>query len=96
VSHCFPLTFDPSNPNAHGVQGVMDLYKQSFQSVNLSGPTLFAPLIQTVAQMAAAQGAEAARTPGKCPEYTVLLLLTDGVIMDMDQVQSIISLLIAH
>jgi hypothetical protein len=85
VSHCFPLTFDPSAPEAHGVQGVLDLYKQSFQSVNLSGPTLFAPLINTVAQMAAAHGAEAARTPGKCPEYTVLLLLTDGVIMDMDQ-----------
>ena len=48
VSHCFPLTFDPSHPEVYGVQGVLEAYQNSFQFVSLSGPTYFAPLINTV------------------------------------------------
>ena len=43
VNHCFPLTFNPAQPNVNGVGGIMKAYTESFHKVVLSGPTLFAP-----------------------------------------------------
>lgn len=45
VNHCFPLTFDPSHVEISGVSGVLEAYGNSFQSVSLHGPTLFAPYV---------------------------------------------------
>jgi len=84
VNHCFPLTFDPSNPEVQGVEGILSAYANSMQSVRLHGPTCFAPIINAAASLAAQSRAEGSR------KYIVMLILTDGVIMDMDQTRDAI------
>lgn len=95
VNHCFPVTMDPSHVEVSGVEGIQEVYfnkyvsytaqsheqvyRNSFQFVSLHGPTLFAPLINTAGQMAASFAAHSAN------QYVILLILTDGVIMDMQQ-----------
>ncbi|EAY06576.1 Copine family protein [Trichomonas vaginalis G3] len=76
VSHCFPLTFNPNDPNVDGLQGIIGAYRNSLFNVRLSGPTLFAPVIQAATGVARASFAES-RT------YTILLIITDGIINDM-------------
>lgn len=52
VSHCFPLN-GQANPEVAGVAGILQAYRQTLSTVRLSGPTLFAPLIKTAAQVRA-------------------------------------------
>ncbi|OMJ84219.1 hypothetical protein SteCoe_14706 [Stentor coeruleus] len=75
ANHCFPLTFDRSNPYVVGVQGLLDAYRKALPLVNLSGPTLFKNIIENVIAVAKSQPPHAA--------YHVLLILTDGDINDM-------------
>ncbi|KAI7838705.1 hypothetical protein COHA_007502 [Chlorella ohadii] len=84
TSHCFPLNGDAHNPEVAGVQGILEAYRHTLSTVRLSGPTLFAPLVNAAAQIAA--------QPTATPKYWVLLILTDGCIMDMaNTVQAIVS-----
>ena len=76
VNHCFPLTFNPENPNVAQLQGILYAYKQSLNCVQLSGPTLFAPVIRAATGVAISSFAES-------HAYTILMILTDGVINDM-------------
>lgn len=76
VSHCFPLTFNPAQPNVIGLQGILQAYQDSLMRVQLSGPTLFAPVISSAMQVAN-QSFASSHT------YTILLIITDGVINDM-------------
>lgn len=65
-------------------QAVQQTYRAALGQYGLSGPTLFAPLINTVAAMAA--------QPSSPPRYFVLLILTDGAIMDMqDTIAAIVA-----
>lgn len=74
-----------SNLNPH-CAGLVHAYKNSFNYVGLSGPTYLAPVIQTAAQLAAADAA------AERLKYTVLLLLTDGQANDLEAaVASIVS-----
>jgi len=86
TNHCFPLTFDPANPEVSGISGIMDAYKNAFQYVRLSGPTLFSRILgmaNTYAQQQCSQQSQA---------YTIMLILTDGVINDMDMtIQQIVA-----
>ncbi|XP_029912078.1 copine-9-like isoform X1 [Myripristis murdjan] len=77
VSHAFPLSGDADNPNCVGIEGVLEAYFQSLRTVQLYGPTNFAPVINQVANCAAEI------TDGS--QYFVLLMITDGVISDMVQ-----------
>ncbi|XP_056897542.1 copine-9-like [Takifugu flavidus] len=77
ISHVFPLNGDSENPNCEGIEGVMEAYFQSLRMVQLYGPTNFAPVINKVANCAAQF------TDGS--QYSVLLMITDGVISDMVQ-----------
>jgi hypothetical protein len=76
VEHCFPLTFDQQAPCVSGLDAILGAYRYSLGQVQLSGPTLFAPVI-THASQRAVQSFQADRT------YTILLIVTDGVINDM-------------
>ena len=76
LSHCFPLTFDPSNPNVQGLNGIIESYRNSLNIVQLSGPTCFAPIIRNATQVAEQSFTES-------NTYTILLIVTDGVINDM-------------
>ncbi|XP_054472391.1 copine-9-like [Anoplopoma fimbria] len=77
ISHAFPMNSDTENPNCVGIEGVLEAYFQSLRTVQLYGPTNFAPVINQVARCAAEV------TDGS--QYFVLLMITDGVISDMAQ-----------
>jgi hypothetical protein len=82
VSHCFSLS---ETGEVDGIQGVLNAYTHALSQCRLSGPTLFGPVIATAMQQAAAQKAECLET-GK-QSYSILLILTDGVINDMASVK---------
>ncbi|ETI39847.1 hypothetical protein F442_14439 [Phytophthora nicotianae P10297] len=85
VNHCFPLTFDPSQPEVEGIGGIMKAYSDSFQFVQLHGPTKFAPLVHQAAAIARTFSAPAEQGGGGNLKYFVLLIITDGAIMDMQE-----------
>uniref|UniRef100_A0AAQ4P5Z0 Copine Vb n=1 Tax=Gasterosteus aculeatus aculeatus TaxID=481459 RepID=A0AAQ4P5Z0_GASAC len=82
VSHEFPLNGDMDNPYCNGIEGILEAYHQSLKTVQLYGPTNFAPVVNHVARYAAAvqDGSQ----------YFVLLIITDGVISDMAQTKEAI------
>ncbi|XP_077364621.1 copine-3-like isoform X2 [Festucalex cinctus] len=79
VSHEFPVNFNPSNPFCDGIEGVVRAYQQCLPQLKLWGPTNFSPIINHVAHFAR-QGLY----QNKAAQYFVLLIITDGVITDMD------------
>ncbi|XP_030422803.1 copine-8 isoform X2 [Gopherus evgoodei] len=68
---------NPQNPYCNGIDGVMEAYYRSLKSVQLYGPTNFAPVINHVARYAS--------SVKDGSQYFVLLIITDGVISDMAQ-----------
>lgn len=78
TSMCYPLTLDKSNPTVHGLDGIMQAYKDSVEAVSFSGPTCFAEIIKE-ARLNAEKAWENNHT------YTVLFILTDGCIGDEDE-----------
>ena len=52
VSHEFALNGNPSNPYCAGIPGVVAAYHNAIRSVELYGPTHFAPIINHVARFA--------------------------------------------
>lgn len=52
VSHEFALNGNPQNPYCAGIPGVVQAYHTALQSVQLWGPTNFAPIINHVAKFA--------------------------------------------
>lgn len=82
VHHDFALNFNPTDPQCQGIKGVLDAYYHSLKNVQLYGPTNFSPVINRVAGFAAQQ------QDGS--NYHVLLIITDGVITDMEQTKNAI------
>ncbi|XP_061876609.1 copine-3-like [Entelurus aequoreus] len=85
VSHEFPVNFNPSNPFCEGIAGVVQAYQQCLPQVKLYGPTNFSPIINHVATF----GRQALQQQS-ASQYFVLLIITDGVITDMDQTRTAI------
>jgi len=79
VSHMFPCNFNYQNPFVERVDGILQIYKDSLSKIQLYGPTNFAPVITQCANMAREETRE-----GNNDAFFVLLILTDGVITDMD------------
>ncbi len=65
------------------MQGVLDAYQYAIRNVRLFGPTNFSPIIQRFAQIAATM-----HQNGK--NYYILLIITDGIITDMEQTKAAI------
>ncbi|KAM9002575.1 copine-5 isoform X1 [Sarcophilus harrisii] len=82
VSHEFPLNGNPDNPSCCGIDGILEAYHRSLRTVQLYGPTNFAPVVTHVARHAA--------TVQDGSQYSVLLIITDGVISDMAQTKEAI------
>ncbi|XP_076811044.1 copine-3-like [Clavelina lepadiformis] len=80
ISHEFALNFNPQNPYCAGVGGLLEAYQNAIRTVKLWGPTNLSPIINHVARFAA----EAQAKP-EATNYFVLLLITDGVVTDMDE-----------
>ncbi|XP_071960282.1 copine-8-like isoform X2 [Antedon mediterranea] len=82
VSHEFAVNFNEQNPFCAGIGGIMGAYKNSLSHIQLHGPTNFSPVINHVARFAEAY------PDGS--NYFILLIITDGVISDMDFTKSAI------
>ena len=80
ASHCFALNGDIFDPEVDGLDGVVEAYKNSLKNVNLYGPTNFAPIIELVNDMA-----EADDVSQENQKYNILLIITDGIINDMQK-----------
>lgn len=78
LSSCFPLSLG-QDPTCFGVEGVLQAYGTAVSQVRLSGPTNFAPLIDTVMRTASQRANSQTEQ-----NYDVLLILTDGVVSDFD------------
>jgi hypothetical protein len=78
VSHEFFLNLRQDTPYCSGVDGLLAAYWNTIQNVRLYGPTNFAPVINHVANFARAY-----QQTGD--QYFVLLIITDGIITDLDQ-----------
>ncbi|XP_041817047.1 copine-3-like isoform X2 [Chelmon rostratus] len=85
VCHEFPINFNPSNPFCAGIEGVVAAYQQCLPQVKLYGPTNFSPIINHVAHF----GRQAIQQE-TASQYFVLLIITDGVITDMDETRNAI------
>ncbi len=76
VSHEFFLNLQQDNPYCNRVDGLLLAYLNALHNVTLYGPTNFSPVIKHVARFAQAY------QDGR--QYFVLLIITDGIITDID------------
>ena len=97
VSHMFPCNFNFQNPFVQGIDGILTTYYNCLPQIQFYGPTNFSPgkifrykkatfiakilVINEVARMAADPG----NLEKPVPDYFVLLIITDGIITDMDK-----------
>ncbi|XP_048325143.2 protein BONZAI 3 isoform X1 [Ziziphus jujuba] len=79
VSHCFNLNGGTSDAEVGGVEGIMAAYANALHNVSLAGPTLFGQVINRAAEIAGQS------LSGKNNKYYVLLIITDGVITDLQE-----------
>lgn len=79
IQHCFQVG---PTPEASGISGILDAYRGQFQTgLTMSGPTLFAEVINFAAAKARS-AQEAAKRIGQ-QAYSILLILTDGAVSDV-------------
>jgi hypothetical protein len=58
TSHCFPLTYDPMQPEVPGIAGLLAAYANVLMSSELYGPTNFAPTIHQTISISKARPGE--------------------------------------
>ncbi|XP_075796490.1 copine-2 isoform X3 [Pelodiscus sinensis] len=80
VSHEFAINFNPTNPFCSGVEGIVQAYSACLPHIRFYGPTNFSPIVNHVARFAAQ-----ATQQEFAAQYFILLIITDGVISDMDE-----------
>ncbi|KAK1582126.1 hypothetical protein Q3G72_012116 [Acer saccharum] len=80
VSHCFNLNGMPNVSEVEGVDGIMAAYASALHNVALAGPTLFGPVINMAAEIAGQS-----LTHNDRSKYFVLLIITDGVLTDLQE-----------
>lgn len=79
TSHCTPLTFNEANAKVDGLAGVIKAYKNALQVLELSGPIQFQQIIEKASVIADMPLDRIEQS------YTILLILTNGVISDMEK-----------
>ncbi|KAB2089521.1 hypothetical protein ES319_A03G067300v1 [Gossypium barbadense] len=79
VSHCFNLNGSSNYCEVQGIQGIMMAYTSALFNVSLAGPTLFGHVINRASVVAC----DSLSTGAK--KYFVLLIITDGVITDLQE-----------
>eukprot|EP00117_Sycon_ciliatum_P040172 scpid64233/ scgid29563/ Copine-3; Copine III len=84
-SNIFNLSIGSANPECHGVSGILAAYQQAVTQVQLWGPTNAAPIVSEVADLAEEEHKRIVKKRLPCGTYQILLLLTDGILTDMDQ-----------
>ncbi|XP_028229506.1 protein BONZAI 1-like isoform X2 [Glycine soja] len=84
VCHCFNLNGSSHYCEVEGIQGILMAYTSALLNVSLAGPTLFGPVISTAALIASQSVANGGR------KYFVLLIITDGVVTDLQETKDAI------
>lgn len=80
IQHCFQVG---PTAEASGISGILEAYRGTFKTgLTMSGPTLFAEVI-TVAAAKARSAQEAAKRIGQ-QVYSIMLILTDGAVSDVN------------
>lgn len=79
VSHCYPLNMNFNNPEIQGIEGIIQAYRNILNQTTLYGPTYFHEVINSVISVVK----EDVRAENM--NYTILMILTDGIIDDMDE-----------
>ncbi|KAA3456834.1 protein BONZAI 1-like isoform X1 [Gossypium australe] len=79
VSHCFNLNGSSNYCEVQGIQGIMMAYTSALFNVYLAGPTLFGHVINRASVVACDSLSNGAK------KYFVLLIITDGVITDLQE-----------
>ncbi|XP_062232534.1 protein BONZAI 3-like [Phragmites australis] len=85
VSHCFNLNTTTNGCEVVGVEGIMSAYATTLYSVSLPGPTMFGPVINKAAEIASQSLQKYANN-----KYFVLLIITDGVLTDIQETKDCI------
>ena len=80
VSHCFPLNMNPNNPDIQGIDGILQAYRNILNQTKLYGPTYFHYIIDQVISVVKQDVIAENKM-----NYNILMILTDGIIDDMDQ-----------
>lgn len=80
AEHCFALNGNIFDPEVDGIEEVLEAYKHAIKNVNLYGPTNFSPIIELVNDWV-----ESEPCTQESQKYKILLIVTDGVITDMQK-----------
>jgi len=80
VSQCFNINFQ-NNPDIDGLENIIPIYKKSLEKIILSGPTYFCPVIKNVYNKIKNNR----NHPDYINHYFILMILTDGLIHDMEE-----------
>ena len=84
VSHCFPLTLNPNDDaDIQGLNNVLAAYRKTIEKIHFAGPTYFEPLLSLIFTTIASMDNSGLN-------YNVVLLLTDGIINDMEKTVDLI------
>ena len=79
-SHCFALNGDIFNPRVNGIPAVIDCYQHALNNCKLYGPTNFADVISEVNN-----NIGSVNVNQMDQRFHVLVIITDGVISDMNK-----------
>ena len=79
VDHCFPLNGNHDDPEIFGIDGILKAYRTVLNNTKLWGPTLFHYFIEYLNNSVKN---DVSREDYNT--YNILLVLTDGIIEDMD------------
>merc|ERR1711971_1216087 len=87
VKHDFNLNFNPADPEVAAVYGIEQCYLNSIRRnvFALSGPTLFGPILKKAHTIASVQHTQFMQKKSEQINYSILLIITDGIINDMKQ-----------
>ena len=80
ANHCFALNGNIFDPEVDGIDGVVEAYKHAINRVNLYGPTNFSPILRIVNEMTEQMGCSQTNQ-----KYNILLIITDGIISDLQK-----------
>ncbi len=78
VSHCFALNGNEENPEVKGLDGILQAYNQTLSRATLYGPTIFSQVLCKAFEMAGPHCTQDVQ------RYQILMLLTDGVLDDLE------------
>ena len=75
-SSCFSINFN-EDPNIELIDNIIECYHKCLRTIKFAGPTNFAPIIERIIKDIKEQNDP--------KEYQVLMILTDGIIQDMNK-----------